>query len=326
MASSRQILCDKCEHILHDTEKNIKCEKCKVRGLHHACSPFKPAELKFLEINTKCIKWLCTACSEEGMLNQLTEILATIRSLDAKVTLCMEHISAQRITIEKHNNKIAEQSKVIEELTKNNSTDVQVHHQYRTRSTKQSPVVVGNAGSDNSTNSLRSALNDDSSSTVLKSAPKDKIGTMPVADNKKPKQQINDKEPAKVISPIHKNQIKQGQETDEGFTTVRRRKLTIRGKKENTSLVAAETRKWVFVSQLRSTTTEDDVKMYLSSNGINILECERLNIYHTNIAAFKVAVETKDEPLLFNEDLWPRNVIVRAYRNFRKPAQLHQSQ
>lgn len=80
---------------------------------------------------------------------------------------------------------------------------------------------------------------------------------------------------------------------------------------------AVERKPWLFVSQLRYTTTEEDVVNYVTNNGVNkISKCVKLDIFHENIAVFKIGVPKSITHMLLNKKIWPKNVIVRV-RPFR---------
>lgn len=99
-------------------------------------------------------------------------------------------------------------------------------------------------------------------------------------------------------------------------------KKSLRGKKTNTTISAVKNRKWIFVSNLNNTTTEKDLENYLKENNFAALECHRLLIRTQEIAAFKIAISEEVYDDMFQEDLWPLNVIVRPFKNFRARASI----
>lgn len=109
----------------------------------------------------------------------------------------------------------------------------------------------------------------------------------------------------------------------EKFKTVTYRKprKTVFGKKTDVGLLkAVEARSSVFVSRLDPATSETDVKQYLEDNGVSVAECTKLDIRSVNIAAFKLTVNRGQEDVLFSENMWPVNTIIRRYRkpNFQR--------
>lgn len=79
---------------------------------------------------------------------------------------------------------------------------------------------------------------------------------------------------------------------------------------------------WIFISQLHKDTKEEDVKQHLESENIQILECIKLNITNKTIAAFKLTVEANKFETVADENVWPKNTIIRPYRNFWRPASI----
>lgn len=110
-------------------------------------------------------------------------------------------------------------------------------------------------------------------------------------------------------------------DNEEPFKTVINRK-SLRGKKCNTTLSAVQSRKWILVSNLVKSTTEDDVRAYLQENNITISECHRLPIKSPEIGTFKIALTEDKYNKIFQEDLWPLNTIVRPFKNFRMRASI----
>lgn len=64
MASGQVIVCQSCLEIVK--EKYLKCDNCCGKGVHHACSPFKASELKFIE-NNLSLTWKCDTCIKHNL-------------------------------------------------------------------------------------------------------------------------------------------------------------------------------------------------------------------------------------------------------------------
>lgn len=105
------------------------------------------------------------------------------------------------------------------------------------------------------------------------------------------------------------------------FTTVTRKrsKRSVRGKNTNTILTAVENRKWIFASNFVSITIENYIKERLKSYAIPTDQCQKLPIKNTSIATFKIAGNENCVERLFSEELWPKNAMIRYYKNFQRP-------
>lgn len=96
-----------------------------------------------------------------------------------------------------------------------------------------------------------------------------------------------------------------------------RPKVTIGIRKNEAELQAAEKKAWLYVGQLRESTTVDTVKEYLKKNGVEgDIDCEELNT-KGNSKAFKLGIQFNFLEDVENSQFWPVNVRVRRFRFFR---------
>lgn len=299
MAASGKFMCVQCKSTNdNENEKKIKCSGMCNTYVHYTCSKFKPTELKIFDIYHKNIKWLCDACA--GAKTQ--EI--SVNLLHAKLVEMENKFEKLLDIVRQQSEKIEYQTKIIKNLQ---SKETHVAEQESTQGPKTrsktstievcsdtTAINASSKGLQNKSIEKQKQLNADKNITRLDDL--QKFG-------KEKKTQKEGESLQEKTDPFETNKIK-----------------TIRGNRINTTIEAAENRKWVFVSQLVKTTKEEDVKKYLNENGINVFSCFKLIIQSTDIAAFKIAVSEQIYDKLFNPELWPMNTIVRPYRhrNFRK--------
>jgi hypothetical protein len=84
------------------------------------------------------------------------------------------------------------------------------------------------------------------------------------------------------------------------------------------NLNASKTDKFwhVFVSKLDQGTTENDVSEHLQSSGIRVNKVTRMKPtkeWQRNSAAFRISVALENKDAMFDPNIWPVNVVVRAF-------------
>lgn len=221
--------------------------------------------------NNSNIKWTCDDCGKHSKLSMVSDILKTVQTLNEKVEQCLQLIGRQ-------DKKIDHQNNVINKLLSRNTLV-----QPQTNSTKTRPV----------TRSTTSIPTDATFSQKLQSSQK---VNKQKAEVNQPEQKLESPSQQKVSTPDEQETITVSNEI------VANHLKNCPRKKRNTTLEAVENRKWIFISQLKNTTTVEDVKKYLQDNDITILECHKLDIYHQNISAFKICVEEHVENEIYNEN------------------------
>ena len=98
-------------------------------------------------------------------------------------------------------------------------------------------------------------------------------------------------------------------------TTTKRTTATIRSS-NSTLLAATVTRPFgIFVSRLSSTTTEDNLKKFLSEKNLDVMNVEKLPTKYDTYASFHVNVNIGNQTAneILNPSFWPNRVLVRKY-------------
>lgn len=111
---------------------------------------------------------------------------------------------------------------------------------------------------------------------------------------------------------------KESANSKESFnSTSKEKKKVVKGSNKNIAeIAAAEECKWIYIGNLNSKSTEDQLKQYLISKDIEVYSVAKLS--HTDqqrdmSCSFKVSVSLKDESSIFNSNLWPENVVVKHF-------------
>lgn len=298
MAEGADSFCVKCKTKLENqSDKIIKCYGTCGGYIHYLCSSFKPSELKFVETH-KNMKWFCEQCTENKNGQLVSELSVKINELSKKISLLMDIVQEQT-------KKIDNQATIINNLQLKQTQNV-YEKEARPCTRSQKPTLDGNANL-NSTENIKIHLQNKKTEKLSHNTPNKNI------EQSKTQQQkdIVQKPEINKESPQNKKMQTNVSKTNTS--------VTIRGNKNNTSITAAENIKFVFISQLQKTTTEEDIKDYLSQNNINIKSCYKLRIKSEEIAAFKIVVSENIYEEMFNPNLWPMNVIIRPFKsmNFR---------
>lgn len=262
-----------------------------------------PLNSSFLDNNVKNIKWYCEQCIRDDSTVLVSPTLDKINEMDKKLDLLFKIIKEQSI-------KIENQSKLINNLKKaQQQTSSEIEHTQKPTTRLRSSDTDGSETPKTSVKQLVETMhkNEDKHKQQTTTVPDRKQAQKQVQLQEEDKKKENPKDKEVYVKNTHAENIK-----------------TIRGKRTDTTISAAESRKWIFVSQLIKTTKEEDITNYLSDNKIDILKCDKLEIRNTEIAAFKIAVKEKTYDVMFNPELWPKNVIVRPFKpkNFWNPARI----
>ena len=72
----------------------------------------------------------------------------------------------------------------------------------------------------------------------------------------------------------------------------------------------------MFIGRLNKDTVEDDIKSFLTDNGLSVLEVRKLKPtqeWQEKSAAFRVSVALSCKEAVMNADMWPGNVEVRDW-------------
>ena len=87
-----------------------------------------------------------------------------------------------------------------------------------------------------------------------------------------------------------------------------RRKIIGLGKSDGMKLSASSKGQWnVFIGRLNKDTTEDDIKSFLTDNGLSVLEVRKLKttqVWQEKSAAFRVSVALSCKEAVMNADMW----------------------
>ena len=93
-----------------------------------------------------------------------------------------------------------------------------------------------------------------------------------------------------------------------------RLKIVGSGKTDGMKLTASSKGQWnVFIGRLNKDTSEDDVKSFLTDNGLSVLEVQKLKPtqeWQEKSAAFHGSVALSCKEAVMNADMWPGNVEV----------------
>lgn len=92
---------------------------------------------------------------------------------------------------------------------------------------------------------------------------------------------------------------------------------------DNCEISAIESRRSLFVSRLKPTTTGEQLAKHLTNYKIKYTNIEKLNIKSEEIAAFKITVPVSEVDNINNSQAWPKYTIIRPFRrqalqNFQK--------
>lgn len=248
MAAIVQLNCVQCsQNIDKQADKVIKCYRKCNNVLHYTCSTFKPSELKFMEANIHNIRWCCNDCASESVEESVSILKRDLASIDKKIEILTKIIYEQ-------NEKLTNQDKIIHNriVTKEVQKQTAVEEELQGPSTRSKTIDV---------------------STEWKSYAK----TTSTIQGKKHKQT-----PEKnSCPPKNEDGLRDDKTTTQGKTSINTKATTnfnnanktktIRGKRLNTKILAADSQKWIFVSQLAKDTAVDDVKQYLIDNQMQLL-------------------------------------------------------
>lgn len=76
---------------------------------------------------------------------------------------------------------------------------------------------------------------------------------------------------------------------------------------------AAEKLKWLYIGNLSTSTTEEQLKSYINSCDIELKTCARLQTKNEFRASFKVAVNFNEADRLLDSEMWPQNTVIKPF-------------
>lgn len=301
MATGVNAVCVKCKITQENqADKVLKCYGGCSNFIHYVCSAFKPTELKLFDTHNNNVKWCCDNCGREKKGTYVSDLYSKILDMDKKIDRMFSIIYEQSIKIEKQNN-------IIKKLEVSSSSEQQTKVEQTTLRgpTTRSKNILTESSKD--TKSYAKSLSTQSNKNQTIQDKHTEVNNLEHSEKQKETQ-------------LGMKDIKTGNLQQTPARRNPNKTKTIRGNRNDTTISAAENRRWIFVSQLLRTTTENDVHKYLMENNINVIQCSKLEIRNTDIAAFKIAVAEDIYERMFEPELWPVNVIIRPYkfRNFRK--------
>ncbi|KAK9696021.1 hypothetical protein QE152_g32184 [Popillia japonica] len=300
-SSETCVKCLKCKVIVTNaSEQTLKCGNLCGNALHYACSTFKPSEFKFIEGN-KNIIWMCDVYIDRSDgVDHSSQETDKHHAIGVKVTILENNVCEMFKCVKELVTKMEKQNEILHNLQKKPVYDVNKENTEQQKSTiDKGPRKI----------STRSQATD---------------GTLKSRDLKIDIKKEDEKERYKTISvkTIDNKTEEMTQGIDSGKVKNIKSIKHLRGENRNTTLKAVPIRKWIFISNFINSTTEDDIQKHLE--GYNILShvCEKIQTKSTGFAAFKTAVSKEDLERLFNPSIWPKNAVVRHYRNFRRRASI----
>ena len=93
----------------------------------------------------------------------------------------------------------------------------------------------------------------------------------------------------------------------------RRDKRTIYGTRQHGSLKSSLVKTNLFVFRAGIETTDDDIKTYLSDEGINDVQVSLVSHVDARAKSFKVTVNSKDKDKIMSSDFWPDGIGCRVF-------------
>ena len=69
---------------------------------------------------------------------------------------------------------------------------------------------------------------------------------------------------------------------------------------------------WLYVGKLHRDSTDQELKAYVSSKGIDVWECE-LNSSRSQLKSFRVCIPLEALEEVNAPEFWPRGIVVRRY-------------
>lgn len=85
------------------------------------------------------------------------------------------------------------------------------------------------------------------------------------------------------------------------------------GTNVKTALKSVGKQEWLFISRLQPSTTTTDVSNFLTSEGIQNVECTELKSKYNSYKSFKVGVCKNDFDRVLTSEFWPTNIFVRKF-------------
>ena len=83
---------------------------------------------------------------------------------------------------------------------------------------------------------------------------------------------------------------------------------------EHATLQAAIRYAWRYVGSLHGNTTEEDIKDYLATNGIQgSIICDKLNSQGMN-KSFKIGIAEEEAVRVDEGSFWPKGIVIRPFR------------
>lgn len=242
-------LCSICRETVGNNDHAIECEGCN-RWQHLDCCGLTKGELDIAKRKTCKLTWLCAECKPKALQKLSTEDTIKIDILTAKVQELLDYIQ---------NNL---QKQIRQEITSAISEEMD---KMQTR-----PTVIKKP---KSKAPKPPVLQEDNELQPSNSQ-------VPEGESTEHQEIQSHPEEEDAIEEINGQESEQENEGENEWMVQRRRRRIIVGtRNEGTNRIrAGERRAWLYIGRLHSTTTPEDIKSYLSENGISEhIDCEQLN-------------------------------------------------
>ena len=99
-----------------------------------------------------------------------------------------------------------------------------------------------------------------------------------------------------------------------------KRKDVVTGQRKSTASIKGVSKTLdIYVGRCHSSTDSDSIKHYiLTESEVKVIDCEIVSTADSITKAFKVTVSASDRDKLLDADLWPENICIRNFFNFKR--------
>lgn len=304
-------ICGTCMNDLTDDSNSVKCDSCHNRT-HKKCAGLTQAELNNLKRPNCKLMWLCGDCKPK--LKRLETIEDELSKLTNKVDMIVNLLSIQEnLSIEERiRNVISAELRAFETNIEEKVLSRMSQNIHPAITAKNDTQRGSTEAQEEEPKHVAIVKEKETSTEVTKTDVQEgnQHGEPIIRGDSEQNVQEASREPDTAIEP-------DGDHGENAWSNVvqrqARKRTRITGNKPDNSLRAAERIGWLYVGKLHSATTSEELRNYLTRNGVQeVRECIQLETKGTN-KAFRVGIPFADLNRVNLPDFWPKDVLVRQY-------------
>lgn len=302
--SKVESICRCCNLIVNEDENGVFCEGFCQRWNHGACVDISDDDYKLMQQLGEKSKWFCASCEVRlgKLVNSPVDIenLLGLNDIVSKLVLTVETLLRDnRALNEKFENYIACSE------ARNNSVVGDVGLKKHVQTVKE----VASDSSGNETSFVVEVTDRNTSDIELSVPGRSNTEEEPwkVQQNRrKNKKSVN-----KQTAVVSKEVMNYANATRKSGNCIIGTKLISSDK--SCSIKTVERQSWLFVSRVHPDVGKDEVMTFLSGNGVESANCEKLETKFNSYSSFKIGIPFDKLDLVLSPDFWPSGVLIRKF-------------